>query len=82
MFTDRDNKPIDENNDAVCDQNDYPTPEDDVFDLDDYVTDNFPAGVNDGDDTYENTYEKPNFGDANYYTPLEEVKEHQDNNDE
>ena len=28
--------------------------------------------MNDGDDTYENTYKNPNFGDANYYAPLKE----------
>ena len=51
-------------------------PKDDVLDLDDYAPDNFPARVNDGNDTYEN----PNFGNAKYYAPLEEDKEHQDNN--
>ena len=65
IFTDRDNKAIDEYNDVDYDPNEYRTPEDGVFELDDYVSNNFPAGMNDGDDTYENTYDNPNYSDAN-----------------
>ena len=42
------------------DPNEYPNPKENVFDLYNYVPNNFPAWVNDGDDTYENTYENPN----------------------
>ena len=76
IFADRDNKPINEDNNAYYNPNNYPTPEDDVSNLDNYVPNNLPAGVNDGDNTYENpgddSYENPNFGDENYYAPPEE----------
>ena len=77
IFTDRDNKPIAEEDDAEYNPNDDPTLQDYVFELDDYVPGNFPARANDGNDTHEN----PNFGNANYYTPLKGEEEHQYNND-
>ena len=77
VFTDRENEPIDEDDDMDYDPNNDSTPEENTFDLDNYVPDKLPVGVNDGDNTYEN----PSFGDANYYTPLKEDEEHQYDND-
>ena len=74
VFTDRDNEPIDEDNNVNYDPNNNPTPEDDIFNLDYYVPNNFLVGVNGGNDAYENTYEKHNVGNANYYASLEEDK--------
>ena len=78
IFTDRDKKLIDDNENAYYDPNNDSTPKDDVFDHDDYVSKNFLARVNDRNDTYEN----PNFVNANYYKPLEEDKEQKDNYEE
>ena len=63
IFTDPDNKPIDEDDGVEYDPNTNHNPEENVFNFNDYFPDNFPERVNDGDDTYENTYENPNFGD-------------------
>ena len=56
IFTDHDNKPIDEDNDEDYDPNNDPNSENYYFDLNEYVTENFPARVNDGEYTYANTY--------------------------
>ena len=68
IFTDHDIEPIYWDDNADYEPNDNPTPEDYVFGLDDYVSNNFPARVNDGSNTYENS----NFVNTKYYTPLEE----------
>ena len=69
--------PFFEEDNEYHDPNDDPSPKDDVFDLDEYVPNNFPERVNDGNDTYENN----NFGNANYYAPLKEYEEQKYNND-
>lgn len=56
VFADHENEPIGENDNADYGTNGNPTPEDNVFDLDNYVPNNFPAELNDGYNTYKNVY--------------------------
>ena len=45
IFTECDNKPIDEDKNAEYNPNNEPTPEDNIFDLNNYFPGNFPTGA-------------------------------------